>query len=346
MKSTMDTLYYIGVDFHPYQQTIAYCNSAEGEIKFRQFFHTDKQAIRDFYRKFEKNAQIGVEATGSLLWFEKMLFEMGLSLKIGNPYLIRRMALSRHKSDYRDAETIMDLLMNNSFPEIEPRSEESQMMLQMLNYRHFLVRKRTSVANGMQAFARRKGLEKFRIKTKGAQKRLFEAAENETERFLLDSRQKLFDCVTEEISTVESAIYKEVSKDERAKLLLTHSGIGPLTALAVVHTLGDVRRFNRKEQVVAFVGLDPLNKSSAEKTRIGHISKHGSKLLRFLLVQAAQTTRDRRLREFYQRVSRRRGKPKAKIAAARKLLINCFIMLRDEIDYQEFCRRGEVGLCG
>ena len=127
--------------------------------------------------------------------------------------------------------------------------------------------------------------------------------------------------------------------------LLTHSGMGHLTALALVHTLGDVRRFRRKEEVVAFVGLDPLERSSGEHRRIGQISKHGSRLLRHLLGEAAQSSRDKRIRQFYSQVSRRRGQPKAKVAAARKLLINCYVMMRDGIDYEEFIRRGEVGLC-
>ncbi len=96
---------------------------------------------------------------------------------------------------------------------------------------------------------------------------------------------------------------------------------------------------------MAFVGLDPLEKSSGEKRRIGSISKHGSRLVRHLLGQAAQACRDKRIRQFYSQVSRRRGRPKAKVAAARKLLINCYVMLRDGIGYEEFTRRGEVGLC-
>ena len=91
--------------------------------------------------------------------------------------------------------------------------------------------------------------------------------------------------------------------------------------------------------------LDPLEKSSVETRRIGSISKRGSRLARHLLGQAAQASRDTKIRKFYSEVSRRRGRPKAKVAAARKLLINCYVMLRDNISYEEFTRRGEVGLC-
>lgn len=336
---------YIGVDFHPYEQTVAYCDDGDGEIRYRQFLHSDKQSIRAFYRRCGRDACIGVEATGCLWWFEKLLFENGTKLNIGDPRLIRRVALSRHKNDYRDAETILDLLMRGQFPSITPRSERSREMLSLLNHRQFLVKKRTSIANKLQAFARTKGLEKFRLPTAKRQQRLLDEASTEIEEYLVSSRLSLYNELTIQIKALETRLEQGVDKDERIKLLLTHPGIGTITASALVHTLGDVRRFRRKEEVVAFVGLDPLEKSSGQKKRIGQISKHGSRLARHLLGQAVQTCRDKRIRKFYLEVSRRRGRPKAKVAAARKLLINCYVMLRDEIGYEEFTRRGEVGLC-
>jgi transposase len=115
--------------------------------------------------------------------------------------------------------------------------------------------------------------------------------------------------------------------------------------------LGDVSRFSSSKQAVAFAGLDPLERSSAGKTRYGSISKAGSVQLRQLLGQAIQTgtRRDAELKAFYKRLAARRSKSVAKVAATRKLLVRLFIMLRDEIDYQEFKRRGSAvgmpGLC-
>jgi transposase len=336
---------YIGVDFHPYEQSIAYCDEKDGEIGYRRFLHSDKQSIKAFYRKCGTGSVIGVEAAGCLWWFEKLLAELGLKLNIGDPRMIRRVALSRHKNDFRDAETILDLLMRDQFPAIVPRSEESREVLDLLNYRQSLVRKRTSIANQIQAFARAKGFSKFRLPAVKARRKLIEAPGSETEQLLLSSRLLLFDELTRQIEEIVAKLEEEADKEERIKLIRTHPGVGPLTSLALIHTLGDVRRFRRKEEVVAFVGLDPLEKSSGEKKRMGQISKHGSRLVRHLLGQAAQSCRDKKIRQFYLQVSRRRGRPKAKVAAARKLLINCYVMLRDEIGYEEFSRRGEVGLC-
>ncbi len=155
----------------------------------------------------------------------------------------------------------------------------------------------------------------------------------------------LFDELTGQIKALEARLEQEANKEPRIEVLRSHPGIGPITSLALIHTLGDVRRFRRKEEVVAFIGLDPLEKSSGETRRMGQISKRGSRLVRHLLGQAAQACRDKKIRQFYSEVSRRRGRPKAKVAAARKLLIDCYIMLRAGIGYEEFVRRGEVGLC-
>lgn len=336
---------YIGVDFHPYEQSVAFASDKDGEIGYRRFLHSDKQSIKAFYRKFGEDAVIGVEATGCLWWFEKMLTTSGQKLEIGDPRMIRRAALSRHKNDFRDAETILDLLMRGAFPSIVPRSEESREVLDLLHYRQTLVQKRTSIANQLQAFARQKGLAKFRMPAVKGRKKLVEAAVTDVETLLVTSRLLLYDEITVQMKALEARLEKLAEEDERAKLLMTHPGIGVNNALALVHTLGDVRRFRRKEEVVAFVGLDPLEKSSGEKKRMGQISKHGSRLARHLLGQAAQASRDHRIRTFYSQVSRRRGRPKAKVAAARKLLIHCYVMLRDGINYEEFHRRGEVGLC-
>ncbi|HMO82390.1 MAG TPA: IS110 family transposase [Pyrinomonadaceae bacterium] len=336
---------YIGVDFHSYEQTVAYCDERGGEVRYRQFLHSDKQSLKAFYRKFGDEAVVGVEATGCTWWFEKLLFENRAKLQIDDPRLIRRAALSRHKHDFRDAETILDLLVNDQFPRITPRSEQRREMLWMLDHRHFLVKKRTSIANTMQAFARSEGLDKFRLQTLKRQKELVDSVSTDMEQLIVGSRLSLYNELSREIAGFDVKLAEEAERDVRTKLLMTHPGVGVVTALALTHTLGDVRRFRRKEEVVAFVGLDPLEKSSGEKRRIGSISKHGSRLMRNLLGQAAQACRDPRIKAHYLQVSRRRGRPKAKVAAARKLLINCYVMLRDDISYEQFAIGGAKLAC-
>lgn len=115
-------------------------------------------------------------------------------------------------------------------------------------------------------------------------------------------------------------------------------------APAVVHTLEPATRFRRSRQVAAYCGLDPQEHSSGDTQRYGHISKQGNRLLRTLLVEAAYCTvrpkQDEELRRFYFRLLARKNSAVAIVAVGRKLALRLYRMLRDEIDYDEFRRRG------
>jgi transposase len=106
--------------------------------------------------------------------------------------------------------------------------------------------------------------------------------------------------------------------------------------------VGTRGRFPDSKHVASYVGLAPALNASADKYHLGHITKQGSTLLRFVLGQAAShaARMDVDLKRAYFTIMHRRGRPKAKVAVARKLLVRLFIMLRDQIDYDEFRRRG------
>jgi transposase len=214
--------------------------------------------------------------------------------------------------------------------------------LEQLRFRHHLIKQRTQTGNRLQALAHGAGLAKRMIKTKRAQIALKEAELSETQSFQRGQLFEMLDDLNERITKLEQWLEKQAEKDQKVQLLLTHKGIGYLTALTAVHTLGDVSRFSSSKQIVAFVGLDPVERSSAGKVKFGSISKAGSTLLRYLLGQAVHIASryDSELKSFYQRLARRRSKPIAKVATTRKLLVRLFIMLRDGINYQEFKRRG------
>lgn len=333
---------YIGVDFHPHQQTVSYCNTENGEVCQASLLNNPSQ-VRSFYEQFSK-AVVGIEASSTAAWFENLLDELGHELKVGNPTLIRARARSRHKSDRRDADLILDLLLKEEFPGIWRRSRQSQSILEQLRFRHHLVKQRTQVCNRLQALAHNAGLPKRGMQTKKARAALMEAVLSETQSFQRRHLFELLDNLSERIQEIESWLDEKAIEDTKVQLLLTHKGIGLLSALSVVHTLGDVSRFSSSKQAVAFLGLDPLERSSAGKVRFGAISKAGSGMLRHLLGQAMHVASryDGELKAFYKRLATRRSKPVAKVAATRKLLVRLFIMLRDGIDYTEFKRRGSA----
>ena len=331
---------YIGVDFHPHQQTVSYCRSDESGVHQVSLAHNPEQ-VRRFYRQLPK-AVVGIEASCTAAWFEQMLVELGHELKVGNPTAIRARARSRHKSDKRDADLLLDLLVKDEFPELWRRPPASQSVLEQLRFRHHLVKLRTQVCNRLQALAHAAGLPKKGIQTNRARIALMAANFTETQSFEREHLFELLDDLTRRIKEVEQRLEEKAAGDEKVQLLLTHKGVGLLSALAVVHTLGDINRFPSSKEAVAYTGLDPLEKSSAGRVRFSSISKAGSSVLRHLLGQAMHVASryDGELRSFYKRLASRRSKSIAKVAATRKLLVRLFIMLRDEIDYSEFKRRG------
>jgi transposase len=272
-----------------------------------------------------------------------MLEELGHTVWMGHTTEIRRRANWRQKNDRRDAELILEIMLKGDFPKIHRHSRESVEVLRMLRYRARLVKMRTMISNNLQAIAISSGLtERSRMLSRAGQQRLKNARMTPAIRHQSDDLISLLVPLNERIAGVERWLRQQASTDDRVKLLMTHPGVGVLTALGVVHTLEPFNRFTRQRSVVAYVGLEPMERSSAERKRYIGISKAGSRLLRFLLGEAAHTAVriDPELKQFYQRVGKRRGKPKATVAVARKLLIRCWIMLRNNINYVEFRSRG------
>ena len=333
---------YVAVDFHARQQTISYCDTSDGVIHRTRLDH-QRDEVRKFYEQFKGEVIVAFEASGYSAWFEQMLAELGHTVWLGNAAEIRRKAPRRQKNDRRDADLILDLLLKADFPRIHTFSEASRTVLRQLRYRHKLVKVRTIAKNCLHAIGINAGLPLKR-------KLLTEAGLAQLQAVPLSpvlSQQReewlaLIKLMNKQIGAVEERLQQVAKDDAAVELLRTHPGIGLLTALALRYTLDPVARFATTRRVVGYVGFDCIEDQSADRRRMGSISKQGSRLLRFLLNEAGQTAarRDPQLKQFYRRLLKRRDKPKAKVAVARKHLVRSFIMLRDQIDYAEFVRRG------
>jgi transposase len=337
----MDTIY-IGVDFHARQQTICYLKTETGELVTCELKHQDKEKVRAFYAQFQGQVIIGLEASGYSPWFERLLEELGCEVWLGHATEIRRRARWRQKNDRRDAELILDLMLHHEFPRLHRPLPESREVLRMLRYRQKLIKLRTMSKNSLQAIALQSGLARGKgLFTKTGQQELSTAEMTPVMQWQREHWLQLLEPLNQQL--LETMVwFKAQSKgDVCITRLRTHPGIGLLTSLCILHTLQPVSRFRNTRKVAAYAGFDPIERSSAERKCFLGISKAGSRLLRYLLVEAAQTAvrKDEDLKRFYKRLAERRGRPKAKVAAARKLLIRAYIMLRDEIDYAEFRRR-------
>jgi len=334
---------YIGVDIHARQQTLSYLETEDGTTGQLELQH-ERDDVKGFYRKLQGEVIVGIEACGYTNWFEELMEQLGHKLLVGDAAEIRRLARRRQKNDRRDADLLLELLVHNEFPALFRYSRESREVLRQLRYRHKLVKLRTMVANTLHALAINAGVSlRAKLLTKGGRQQLSTLQLSAISQQQRDELLSLADELTRRIQTVEQWLQTQARSDARVLRLQTHPGVGLLTSLCLVHTLGDLSRFSSTRKVAAYVGFDPMEDSSAERKAYGGISKAGSRLLRYLLVEAGQTAakHDEHLKQFYQRLLPRRGKARAKVAVARKLLIRCFIMGRAEIDYAEFLRRGQ-----
>jgi transposase len=315
---------------------------ADGEIHLRELGHEGND-IRDFYSTFKGEVIVGIEASGYSTWFVELVEKCGHQVLIGDAAEVRRLAKRRQKNDRRDAGLILDLLLKGEFPQIHRPAFESREVLRLLRYRHKLVQVRTRAKNSLQALAFSAGSSgRSRLLSREGRQRFLQLPMTEVMARQREEWLSLVDVLNARIKSLDSWLDEQAKRDERVLRLQTHPGIGLLTSLALVHALEPVARFAGGRKVAAYVGLEPMEYSSGDKQRFGSISKSGSRLLRYLLVEAAQITvrRDEGLKRFYLRLLHRRGAQKAKVAVARKLLIRGYILLRDRIDYAEFLRRG------
>jgi len=330
----------IGCDFHPGFQQVAIFDNQSGEYEEKRLGH--RSEAEQFYRSLqEPGVRVGMEACGHYPWFERLLAECGHELWLGDASTIRASAVRKQKTDRRDAAWLLELLRADRFPRIWVPSLEERDVRQLLMHRHKQVQTRTRVKNQLQAMALGQGVQKRR-------KLWTQAGRAELEKLELlpyagARRQqwlRTLDGLGVEIAELDRQVEKEVKRRPEAMRLQTHPGVGPVTALAMVLTLGPAERFASGKQVGSYLGLIPSEHSSGGRQQLGHISKQGSWFLRFLLVEAGQTAAryDGELGRFYRRLAVRKHRAVAKVAVARKLATRLYLMLREQWTYAQLCK--------
>jgi len=330
----------IGVDYHPSDQYIAFVDTETGESGERRLNHSDREAER-FYRDLKLrgvSVRVGMEATGYSRWFERLLAELGIEVWIGDAAKIKTKRVRKQKTDRNDAQLLLKLLLENTFPRVWVPSPENRDLRQLLWHRHRLVQMRTRIMNQLQALAMNEGkrrkkklwseqgraqLEKLPLATWAARRR--------------QDLLELLDRMNPPIEELTRAAEQEAKKWPEVLRLMTHPGVGPLTALAFVLIIGTPERFQCGKQIGSYVGLIPSEDSSAGHQRLGHISKQGNALLRFLLVEAAQAAVrcDSDWRHRYLHLAMRRERRIAKVAMARRLAVRLYWMWRNGWEYAQ-----------
>lgn len=330
----------IGCDWHPRYQILAWVDEETGEVRKRRLEHGNGEAER-FYRSLPPGAVVGMEATFPSHWFERLLGECGHELWVGDSAKIRAHDVRRQKTDRRDAENILDLLLAGRFPRIWVPSLQERDLRQLLVHRMKMVRTRTAVKNQLHYLAMSQGV---------CRKRQLWSRRGRSELESLPllpwagrRRQELLawlDQLDRGVEELDQAVEEAGRGRAEVARLRTHPGVGPVTSLAFVLTLGPVSRFANSRKLVSYLGLNSSEDSSGGRQRLGSISKQGNRMMRWLLVEAAQTAvrGDAELHRAYQRLKFRRPSGVAKVAIARRLAVRLYWMLRARVDYAQLVR--------
>jgi transposase len=233
----------IGCDLHTRTQQIAMLDTETGELVERRLEH-EKGEAKSFYEGLKEAALVGVESTGYALWFAELLAELGHELVVGDAAKIRAMEPRKQKHDRRDATHLLNLLVRGDFPRLWLPSVAERDVRVLVEHRHQLVQLRTRAKNGLQALALSYGLRRrARLWSACGQEELQKLPLREGMARRRQDLRRLLQQLDAWVKELDQRIAEEVARRAEAQRLLTHPGVGPLTALATVLVLGPVERF-------------------------------------------------------------------------------------------------------
>ena len=318
----------IGCDLHAAQPTIAMLDRETGEIVEHTLPH-DATTVRDFSARLPPPVVVGIEATGSMRWFLRLMADLGVTCVVGAPANVRQTETRRQKHDRRDAALLLALLTEDRFPAIWMPSAELCEMRELLRHRDQWVRMRTRVKNALQGLALAHGLRRGAGRwTQRGQATLAALPLAPYASGRRSARQALHDHLTTQIDELDQRVGEPARERPQARRLMTHPGVGPVTAWATEVFLGVPSRVADATALARYVGLIPSEYSSGDRQRLGKLTKQGHPMLRCLWCAAAihAVRHDAALGRFYRRTLHQKGLGNARVAVARKLGIRLWIL--------------------
>ncbi len=268
----------IGCDYHPGFQQIAFVDTDTGEWNERKLGH--REEAEQFYRQLKvrgKKVRVGMEASGHARWFERLLTEVQFELWIGDAAEIRTKRVRKQKTDRQDAELLLRLLIEDRFPRIWVADGENRDLRQLLWHRHRLVQMRTRIMNQLHVLALNEGVRRKKALWRPAGRAQLQSLV--LARWASRRRQdllELLDQLTPKIQELTRALEQEVEKRPVARRLMTHPGVGPLTALAFELVIGTPERFGCGKQIASYVGLVPSEEPGHATRETDRQGSHGA----------------------------------------------------------------------
>ncbi len=331
-----------GADLHKRVTQLALLRDERPPLQAR--FPNDRASVERALSRLPAGTTIAVESMGSWWWFVDTARRLGHDVVLSHPKLTKAIAAARLKSDKVDAVMLARLLKADLLPLVWIPGERARHIRELLAHRGRVVRARTAVINELHAVYGKRNLEVPRALWHRHQPAPWRPDElGGYGPRIVDEDVALLKALNEQISGLDKALKGVAQEDPEATRLMTHPGVGALTAVAVRAWVGDIHRFASAKHLVSYFGLAPRVRQSADTERHGHISKEGNRMVRTLVLQAALSAVRHSggpVRRHYLGVLKRRGKKIGRIAAANKLLGVLFQMMKQGLTYEELHQRG------
>jgi len=330
---------YVGIDVGKQKCAVAVMD-AEGRISDEFTFLNSNEGIQGLISRLSVYDEVVMESTGSV-WTNlyDRLEQVHMKVVLANPLKTKAIASARIKTDTIDARILAHLLRADLIPSCYVPPYEIREMRYLLRHRASIVKIRTMVKNKIHSMLDRNGIAAAGFSDlfgKRGMEWLKSVKLPSLDRLMLDNHMEHLESLRRQVEAVDREITVRASKDEYVKLLLSMTGVDVYSALLIRSEIGDISRFSSYKKLISWAGLAPSLHQSGSVEYHGSITKQGSRMLRWIMVEAARTAvnSDSRLSEFYERLKQRRGGQKAIVAVACKMLKIIWTMLTRNEPYE------------
>jgi transposase len=331
----------VGIDVHK-KRCQACLKDQDGHLIEELSFQNNEEGITQLRTLLATypEAKVALESTGNL-WtriYDELQSKPTLKVILTNPYNTRIIAEAKIKNDRMDARVLADLVRADLVAESYVPEKAIREQRALLRQRRSLVEDTVSIKNRIH-----NQLDKYELKAEfsdifGKQGRewLRTLQLSPNEKIILDVNLDQLQSIEQAIDKLTTQIAKEALDRPDVKLLMGFTGIDYYSAMLLINEIGDIHRFPSADKLVSYAGLAPSQRQSADHTLHGHITRQGNKYIRWILIEAAQHASrfDPQLKPFYERVAARRGRQRAIVAVARKLLIYIYQVLAKQEPYR------------
>ena len=331
---------YVGIDLH--KKTISLCvvNQARQKLEQKRFHCAMPELIVEYVRKLGQ-FQAVVEATASYEWLVRLLEPLAERVLLAHPKKLRVIADSTRKSDKIDARVLADFLALDMIPQAYRPTPRQRQHRVLVRHRCYLQRRTTSIRNKIRHILGDYNADRADLFTEEGLAYLSAVPLSATDRFVVEQLLKEFAFQRGQLQELTKALKEftakaPVAEAEARALLASIPGVGPVTTEVVLSELADPKRFRSAKCAVAYAGMAPGQRESAGKKKELHIERNGSKMLRWVLVEAAWqlVRRTGRWRVTFEHLSGRIGRKKAIVAMARRLLGVMMALLKSGQPYR------------